>query len=572
MEELALLGYVAGLERAYHRQAVRRLLLLGVKSGLIGSCVLVFILKISGHANPVLLAGLLPLLVGLLAAAIRAFMLKPSAAQVVMAAERRLPLHERLSTALEGLTGTGKHTTLSTAQLRDTARAVRSLDPKSAFPLPRLVRQRALGAWLLLLVILFLFMPTLNWLVPPGRAAELGLLRQEAARLQALADELEKPDPQLTAAQARQRKELARQIREIGREMRRPDTTITESYRKISALSDRLAKEQQAAARRDEFLQGLRNIGDEAPGTGSGTATPASETASRLEELARKISSGALTAKERKQLARKLARLAEGLPAGDPTASRLRQAAEALEKNDKSAAAQKLREAARQASKEGQGTDSGGAQQAMDQLARAGSNLGGNGQAGGQGQGNGTGNPQGNGQAGQGQGQGQGTSSGQSQGPPGMTRPGPGGNAGYNLKPGTGNAQPDYGVGTTQGDTGPSKPTQPRQYVIDRQSGHTSTWTTYYQRLYQEERHRSRTFDYQAQGKPGIGPVQDTTPVRGAPEGLDSAQRAEGEVYLDYRARAEEAVEREEIPPAYQDLVRRYFTDIDPRGEANTGK
>jgi len=557
LEELVLLGYVAGLERAYRRQAVRRLLLQGASSGLIGSCILVLILKLSGHGLPVLPASLVPLLVGLLGAGIRILTLKFTPLQVVMAAERRLPLQERLSTALESLAGSGKRTALTAAQLHDTARALQNLDPKTAFPLPGLPSRPALGVWLLILVALLIFMPVFNLLVPPRRAAELGLLRQESARLQALAEELEKPDPQLSEAQARQRKELARQIREIGREMRRPDMSITEAARKVSTLADKLAQDQQLAADREQFLRGLRDIGGQSSTTGATAANPAAETASRLEELARRISSAPLTTRERRELARKLARLSESLPNGDPTGKTLRQAAEALEKGDNAGAAQKLREASQQASSGGPDTDGSSARQAMEQLARVGSNLGGNG------------SPGSPGSPGQAEGQG---SAGDQAGPPGMTRPGPTGNVRYTQKPGTGKAPPDFGVGTTQGDSGPARPAQPRQYVIDRQSSHASTWTTYYQRLYEEERHRSRAFDYQVPGKPGVGARQDISPVSGAPQGLDSAQTAEGEVYLDYRAQAEEAVEGEDIPPAYQDLVRRYFTDIDPRGQPPGGK
>jgi hypothetical protein len=63
-------------------------------------------------------------------------------------------------------------------------------------------------------------------------------------------------------------------------------------------------------------------------------------------------------------------------------------------------------------------------------------------------------------------------------------------------------------------------------------------------------------------GKKGAG-KSDYSQVRGAPE-RSGASRPYYEVYSSYQRAAEEALSREEVPPAYKKHVRDYFDSLRP--------
>jgi len=138
-------------------------------------------------------------------------------------------------------------------------------------------------------------------------------------------------------------------------------------------------------------------------------------------------------------------------------------------------------------------------------------------------------------------------------------------NPGQEVRPGPGNGQADFGRQTTL-ERQEAGETEPRDFVLDRQSQRTADWSEEYRRLHPPRRDHLPTADARAPGRVGRGPtLPGTGQALGRPRVGDPARSPTQETFLEARESAESAVAREDIPVTRRDLVRNYFEGIDPR-------
>jgi len=138
-------------------------------------------------------------------------------------------------------------------------------------------------------------------------------------------------------------------------------------------------------------------------------------------------------------------------------------------------------------------------------------------------------------------------------------------NPGQVVRPGPGTGQADFGRQTTL-ERQEAGQTEPRDFVLERQSQRTADWSEEYRRLHPPRRDHLPTADARAPGRLGQGPtLPGTGQALGRPRVGDPAQSPSQDSFLGARESAEAAVAREDIPVARRDLVRNYFEGIDPR-------
>lgn len=461
---------------------------------------------------------------------------------VARAVDRIGGLHERAATALEWIGGRRPQTLMARAQLRDASAALRGMSPKAAFPLtwPR-------RWWLTPLVLLgcvgLYALPEWNLFPDTLDRAERDALRAQLAQISTRAEELKPASvpPPLAPQLARLQSELKALSRDLqgGRVKRR------EALARVAA-----AREQARQA-----LEASRGMARRNPGPGqsgaqsdqreqAGNESPRAA-AARLRAMAERLrKKPGPTDKQREEMRRALDRMAKA--ADNPEAARkaMESAARQMKSFADMAAAQQLEQAAQAMA----GADSQTAktlEQIMGNLDSAQAGM--------------AGQPQMAQQSGPGAGQVQEMGEGQQM---------PGGAAGKYTKR-QGKAPADYGKGSTNREQKGAEGKRP-DYVLARQSSRSNGMRGEYQKLYLPERHKMSTGNAKVRGNTQAGPVLATADeARGAPRMGDTAATAEGEVYMQYRREAEEAMLRERVPQEYRDLIRSYFQEIDPRAGGN---
>lgn len=347
---------LAGFLRAYQLQAAvlwsLRLLVLGLTLDLLllGSQRVVPGLDL---LRPLLAV---PPVLGALVGAVLGAGRRPATGWLAGEVDRRLGLHERTLTALELL---GDHRVagataaqLGRDQIEDSIDHLRRAEPMEAFPL-RVPRREAIAA-----AVLALALAPLVLLGPTARRDANGppigaLARNEAERITALADELEReasdePEP-VNQPAARMLRQVAEQLRDAQNDADRAMAQLGDGERRLSSL-------QRAGAL--DTAQALGRVAD------------------ALDREARtRATADALDRREYRQAAQEARNLAQRAAQGadadrQAIADALRQGAQAAGRYD-DRLAQALREAADRA---GRG-EPGSTDRAAQEMARAGSEM-----------------------------------------------------------------------------------------------------------------------------------------------------------------------------------------------------
>jgi hypothetical protein len=441
-----------------------------------------------------------------------------------------LGLKERLSTALflerwqeDGLSGPPAslpafQPALVGRQREDALSTAKTIDPRRSFPLRLRRRPLALAALLLVAALLLAVVPNPMDAILAERAAVAQAAEEQAAKVEELGKDLAAAR-ELTPEE---REALVRQLAELAEQLRANRGDREQALADLSRLEEALRQEiDPNASARQAALDALAAQLQALAGTGTGPA-------GALETLAEGLAE--MDAAEREALAQSLAAMAaRAAQSGEASlAQAVATMAQAVRSGDGEAAAGAARSAgaallqaqtdlAAQATLQKACTDVQAGRQAM---ARAGL-----GQAGAQGPGQGQG-------LGQGQGQGQGQ---------------PGGGGGTNaaaLPPARRSGQ----AGTPQGEGRPGSTADLQQNVYvpwERRPGAGDQVTI--------------TGVEGDQGETQVREVQE--PLPGAP---GDALVPYHEVYAAYLDAANQAMERTTIPPGLEDLVREYFSRLEP--------
>jgi uncharacterized protein YfkK (UPF0435 family) len=460
-----------------------------------------------------------------------------------------LNLRERLSTAIE-LYETGATTPLTSYQQADACTVAAQLHPRQ---LPISVPRRPL-LWALLplaALIALLTLPNPMERVLAERAAVAEMIEEVNQQLARLEEELANRED-LTPAQREELQQILRQLQEeLSRNPGDRQEALADIARAEMQLRQRL--DPQTDLRQAALEQLARRL-EQLSNNQTSPRPTLDQLRQQLENLANSLNQ--MSAAERQALADELAQQAAQLAAADPaTAQALQDAAQALERGDNQAAAQALQQAAQQASNaQAAVANQQAVQQALantqtarQQIAQAGQN--GQGQQAQQGQGQQ--GQQAQGQAGQGQGQqGQTGQPGQGQqGQPGQGQQGQPGQGGGSTADHLGQQQSN-----ASGDVDPNRPAS--------QQGQSGNQDLVYRPFRPSGQQGEPDF---IPGQQNSGGSSEVRPGQGQQSGLNNPSVVPYEqIFPEYQRTATEALDRGSVPIYLQDLVREYFSRLEP--------
>lgn len=339
-------------------------LLRGIPRGLLIGLLVALAVALLGRARPLLTSGELALLalaaalVGLSAAGLIIMLRRRSLAEQARFADRQFGLRERMTAAVEIQSGRlVVDEDIARRQLADAVTAASTVDPARGMPL-----KARLNDWLpvlaaLILLAILLRLPNPQEAILLERRATAEAIEEQAQSLQELAGEIA-ANENLTAEQ---QEALQRPLEEALAALDEPGVSREEA---VAALSEAeaelrsLSREFDNAELRDalaEAAAGLDASGatsDLAEALQSGQIGQAATAAGALAD-----SLDSLSAEERAALAEQLAEAAAGLQAVDPQLSEaLDRAAEALAAGNTAAAQDALNNAASALGERGQAT------------------------------------------------------------------------------------------------------------------------------------------------------------------------------------------------------------------------
>jgi hypothetical protein len=459
--------------------------------------------------------------------------------------DRVFGLAERTSAALELAHGpNGTPGWLIEQQWADAAQAARGVRASQRLPAWAGSRVDAgLPVFLLIALVVSLALPNPQQQVLAQQQAVQQAITEQAQKIEDLKKQIEE-NPNLTEAQ---KEELTRPLDDAQEKLQEPNLTeeqaqqaLAEAQQELQQLQDPNA-EQQA----QQLQQAGERLSQNQTTQGVGEALQNGDLQQAGEELAN-IDPTQLSAAEKQELADQLEQAARQLQESNPeTAQQLQEAAEALRNGDDEAAQEALQQAGESISQTGQrAAQSQAARQASGQVQRAQQQIG---QAGQQGQGQGQ-NQQGSGQT-QGQGQGQSQGQGQGQGQQGGSQgQGQGGGGGAGQGEGNGNAQGGQSSGTSQ-NNGPGD---------GGERGYEPIYTPY--RLGGSGGPET-TLPNQGGGDPGED-VIGQGPTN--PQNQGEVRVPYNRVFNDYRNNAYSAVDQGEYPADLKDVVKDYFSSLEP--------
>lgn len=462
--------------------------------------------------------------------------------------DRVFDLQERMSTAVElseeRLPVQSRE--LARLQLQDAVNRAQNVTASEGFPL-RLQWRELLGVLLLLgALVAAIVLPNPQIAILEEQRAVQEAVSEELERLESLHDEVLN-DPALSQEE---REVIVETLEESIESLQRPGVTREEAVAALAAAEQQLREvAEQAEGETSRNQQALNQAGQSFDTSGltdelgealeQGDLDRASEL---LDELL--VPDGApLTEEQRQALSQELSEAADQVGDANPElAQQLRDASEALQQNNLAGADQSLSQASQQLSQTNQQLQQGQAagqaaqqaaqqaQQGQEAIAQAGQD-----QQGGQG-------------AGQGQGPGQQAGAGQGQGP---------GSGQQGQQPlNGGGAGTGAGTGAIEGgQTGGQMPTGNNpERDAERE----------YEEIYAPQRvggGEGPVVGLPGEGDPSQDPVREGDFVEN-PAG--EAQVPYSEVYADYADAANEALESEYVPLGMRDLVRQYFSSLNP--------
>jgi hypothetical protein len=557
-----LSGFTVYLERFARRLRLRDGWILAQHT-LIPACLLALWIQLAGRLWPIehLWAWTAAPLGGWLALVPTISLVRPlPLMRVACRLDVELGLKERLSTAVflysrqSGERGSEPswsstfQPSLVAHQLQDALNVVQFIDPRRACPLPWQRRSLAVAAALAALTFAFAAMPNPMDNVLAERDAVARVAEEQAERIQAVRDEIQA----VQGLSPSDRQELLRQLADLVEELQNNPGNREEALANLSRV------EEMVRSRLDPNAE-ARQAALEALAGQLQSLTGATDASNALAELARQMDD--LEAGEQQALARTLAKMAaRTAQSGDTNlAQALAALAQALQSGNLDGVQQAAHATSEAASRaQSQLASQAALQQALAQLrasrgalAQAGANHdqgpgGGQGQGKGEGQGRGqgegAGQEQGEGQS-PGQGQGQGEGKGQGQGQTGQ--PGSGGGTKADTLP------PSRRTGKAGHPRGPGQPgtagSLDDQVYVPRE------------RLETSGAELTLSGQDSGQGETQVHQKQESLP--GAP---GEALVPYDEVYYTYLDAANQAMESSYIPPGLQELVREYFTLLEP--------
>lgn len=461
----------------------------------------------------------LPPLLWALSHGVRYPTLRTSEIDAACRLDRELGLKERLVTALELGYGDGD-TPLQAAQQADAQAYARQITPAQDLPwqIPR--RALALAGGLFAMALLLFFLPNPQDAVLQQQAALRQAADEQAAQIEALAEEVAK----LEGLSPEEREELVRQLEEAAEELRRNPGQVEEAVADLEAVREALRRRLERAEERQEAVdaveEALREVARE---LGRGDEEALEEILAGLEtlpealegmseeeiaELAKRFEELARRAAADPELARSLEALAEAVESADPeaVARAVEAMAEALERAETELAAQAELEVT------------------LEELEATGETLAGPaGCEGGEGAGD-------EGQADAGEGDGPG---GAGEGS------GEGGGAGEDGSAGAGGDWYDDPNRPNEGEAGPP---EEEVYVPLGPDG----------------------LPAYVPGQPDEQAGQDTTTLPVPDPGEEGVAVPYEVVYRHYREAAGRAMERSYIPPGLRSYIRDYFAELEP--------
>lgn len=489
-----------------------------------------------------------PVAASLLAVAAYSLLRRLPPLKVARRTDEELGLKERLSTALlledwrrarsEGREASAFQPSLVALQERDALAAARGLDLRRDLPLPWLKRPLMAAAGLAALALVLGFVPNPMDAVLEERRAVAQAAEEQAEAIEELRQEVEEAEE----LRPEEREELLRRLEELARELRANPGDREEALADLSRMEEALRRELDPGLdARQAALEALAAQLQSLAGEEAGEEMDLAEAAEALEKLAEEAAEAEPA--EQEALARALARMAARAAAsGDQAlAQALASMAQAMQAGDALAASEAAR-AAGQALAEAQGDVA--AQQALRraldrvQASRQAVARAGGGQAlarePGEGQGEGQGEGEGQGQGdGQGQGQGQGNQAG-----------GGGGTQADTLPP-----------GRRIGEAGRPESEGPEGQLGEPASQVYVPW----------ERRPGSGEEVVIPGQDsGQGETETRETENPLPGAAGQALVPYHEVYQTYLDAAQQAMEFGTVPPGLQELVREYFTQLEP--------
>ncbi|HKP51813.1 MAG TPA: hypothetical protein VJ183_04085 [Chloroflexia bacterium] len=492
-------------------------------------------------------------------------------------ADHLLSLDERLATALEASTKMPENPTpvqleLRSAQLDDALTSAKSISIRHALPLK--VEGRRLAPVGLLIMLLALVVVAPNPFYNIDRAVQ-GQIAQEQKKIQRI-EEAVKAAPRLAQDPALQ--ELLKELSDLSRDLSAGDLKREEALARLSDAESKLQKVLDSQARSQRAA--LDELAKQLAGSESAAAKQAGEAlksgdaqkaADALKQAGADVAK--MSPEERKALADALKQARDNLSALNPEmARRLSDAAEALSGSDPQAAQKSLEALGQQiVDTEQKLATQQQISQALAQLQQSKRNIA---QAG-QGQPTsqpGSGTAIANGTAGAigtaiALGQitpqpGNGTAQAGTPialGSPVSGTPGAGGTA--VAIPGQGQGQTG---GPQGGQQGGNQGNLPGQEGTGGQGGNQSWGTGHQEPVYAPPSSLSATLTpVVVQGKPNPGGEQGTAPINGGTT-TGEAQVPYEQVYAQYLEQAGTALGSDYIPQGYKDLVRDYFSELEP--------
>jgi len=477
--------------------------------------------------------------------------------QAALAADRRLGLQERLSSALE-LGKQDARDPLVAALVADATSHAAGIDPALAFPLkmPREVRLLAGALGVLALVLLLPRLPVLQSL---QQRAERAAMRAEGERIVRVAREMRK------AAETRDsdlERQIARNLEQLGRSMRASRIDKKRALVKLHALTQEIKEAQKqlaAEGAKKSLAQASEALAKEARTTSGEMARRLQEmsralaredmeqAARLLKEMGERVASGELAAREREELASEAEKIAVSLAdtSLQEAARELQEAAQSLRQGQMQAAAEQMRQAAGSCQGGGCSLAESELRQAGEAVMQSRQRLALAGQEAPQGGKEGL--PSGQGAMARGDAHAGGAQGEKAQG-----------HGTHQLATQDGGSEAGRGVTNRQVAGGTMESGTPR----DRQADHRSEMRARFEQVYAPHRVDTNRLDTQVRGKTRAG-KSDYSEVRAAPD-PGSASRPYYEVYSHYQRTAEEALAREEIPAGYRKQVRDYFDSLRP--------
>ncbi len=492
------------------------------------------------------------MLIGLIGAAAIGYLWPLDRLTAARRFDRDFGLRERISTALELAHSDRSSSDLAQLQWRDAAVNAAQVNVRRQLPL-RVARLDALLTFSLLIAVLIVAWRGESFfqLAAQTRTVQ-SAIAQEAAKVEELHKQVE-ADRTLTEEQRREMLEALQETQQRLKEaqsLEQATAVLTQGEKKFESLTSGAAEAQAEALR-----QAGRNLSQAqgSPLQSFGQNLAEGDFLAAAENL-RGLDVSQLSTEERAQLADQLKNMAESLQANDQAmAQQLRDAADALRSGDIQQAQQNLDQAAQAMTQAAQqAARSNVARKVSAQMGQGRQRMiaAGRSTQGQSAQANQTG-ADANAQTGQGSQPGQGTQAG-----PGSAQNGSSSSQG-SAGSGSGAGHGSSDSGNAQGPEAGAKP-------IDQNNGPGDGGETTYEPIYAPQRlggSGGDTVTLPGSGDPN-GPVQSQSGI--TPGANNPSQVPYTQVFAAYANAYRAAVDGGQVPPQLRDLIRQYFSSLEP--------